>query len=81
MGVGVGFMDQRFWTSVWVLCTPNNGQNILFHIFRMKNLKKKGKAGKMRQIKIFWLAPKCGCRFYTQKKMFFFLKIKTCFQV
>ena len=36
-------------TSVWVLCTPNTGKNLLFMFFAQKTLKKEEEATKLGQ--------------------------------
>ena len=51
-------------TRVWVLHTPNTGQNMLLPNFLHKNVNKKGK---MKQTHVFWAYPKCWLRVLLRK--------------
>ena len=59
-------------TSIWVLRTPNAGQNMLFHIFSMKNIKQQKKA-KNQEKACFWS--------FFQKLVEDYLYLKTCFSL
>ena len=66
-------------TSIWVLRTPNAGQNLHFNIFHAKNLKKNAKkqqiCSKVLQKKTGFLIlhQNDGRVFYSQKKKYLYL--------